>query len=371
MVRALHTSVPGRGRFRVSGLHRSAALKECLETGIPGNGFIRQVSADILTGNVLVRFDQAKSHELICSLLELKVAEFLDGQKGAGRPFSALPPLEECETPPAQANPGKFTNPPLAAKLSGFFAAAETQREEPWHCLEPDAVLATFDSNREVGLTSDQAREHLRKFGSNLLPESTPKSRFSILVDQFKSFPVYLLGAAAGVSVLTGGLADAVVILTVVAVNGVIGYVTESESEKTIQSLKSLVRPSAEVIRDSAAIRISGQELVPGDLLVLKPGTSVGADCRLIDASHLSLDESVLTGESMPVVKNPDVLNRPDIPLADRVNMLYMGTLVTGGHGMAVVVATGRYTEVGRLQMLVGEAESPETPMERQLTKLG
>ncbi|NTV43505.1 MAG: HAD-IC family P-type ATPase, partial [Syntrophobacteraceae bacterium] len=139
----------------------------------------------------------------------------------------------------------------------------------------------------------------------------------------------------------------------------------------TIQSLKRLVRPSAEVIRDSNAARISAEELVPGDLLVLKPGTSVGADCRLVETSHLTLDESVLTGESMPVMKSPEALTRPDIPLADRVNMVYMGTLVTGGHGIAVVVATGMYTEVGQLQMLVSEAESPETPMERQLTKIG
>ncbi len=349
----------------------SATLKECLEARLQGNGFIRQVSADILTGNVLVRFDPAKSHDLIASLLERKVAEFLDGQNGSGKHSSAIPGLEESFPASSQAKPQKSANVSLAAMVSGLFAAAETQREEAWHCLETDAVLASFDSFRETGLTRDKAADHLRKYGPNILPESTPRSRFSILVDQFKSLPVYLLGAAAGISVLTGGLADAVVIMSVVAVNGVIGYVTESESEKTIQSLKRLVRPSAEVIRESNAARISAEELVPGDLLVLKPGTSVCADCRVVEASHLTLDESVLTGESMPVMKSPEALTRPDIPLADRVNMVYMGTLVTGGHGIAVVVATGMYTEVGQLQMLVSEAESPETPMERQLTKIG
>jgi Ca2+-transporting ATPase len=161
------------------------------------------------------------------------------------------------------------------------------------------------------------------------------------------------------------------VILAVVGINGIIGYVTEREAEKTIHSLKDLVKPTADVLRDSTIATVPAEAVVPGDILVLRPGSYVAADARLLEASHLSLDESVLTGESLPVVKLVEALPNRHVTLGDRVNMVYMGTLVTGGQGIAVVVATGSTTEVGRLQSLVGEAESPETPMERQLEQLG
>lgn len=371
MVKAVHTSVPGRGRFKVSGLYRSLALKEFLESALSENGFIRWISADILTGNVLVRFDPHQSHALVASLLQRTATEFSRARNVGERPSSVLPDSENRPSPPGEATAWNSIGRPIVERITRLLGTGEEQRDETWHCLPSGAVLASFGTLRESGLTSDQAGKHLNRFGPNLLPESESRSRFSIFVDQFKSLPVFLLGAAAGISLVTGGLADAVVILSVVALNGVIGFVTENQSESIIQSLKRLIRPAAEVIRDSRVVRVSAEELVPGDLLILKPGTSVGADCRLIEASHLTLDESVLTGESMPVVKNPDALPRPGISLADRVNMVYMGTLVTGGYGMAVVVATGRYTEVGRLQTLVCEAESPETPMERQLSRLG
>jgi Ca2+-transporting ATPase len=200
---------------------------------------------------------------------------------------------------------------------------------------------------------------------------------------------VALLGVAAGISVLTGGIADAIVIMGVVTINAAIGYVTESQAEKTIHSLKSLVRPSALVMREGSLKEIGAEDIVPGDILVLRPGRYVAADARLIEAHHLSIDESVLTGESMPVLKTTEAMkirrledekdstSQPlnfltsDIPLADRTNMVYMGTLVTGGQGIAVVVATSRFTEIGKIQTLVGEAKPPETLMERQLNRMG
>jgi Ca2+-transporting ATPase len=191
-------------------------------------------------------------------------------------------------------------------------------------------------------------------------------------VDQFKSLPVALLGAAAGISILTGGLGDAVVILAVVLINAGIGFTTENQSEKTILSLKNLVKPSALVIREQRLQEIKAEDVVVGDILVLRNGSYICADARLLEIHHLSVDESVLTGESMPVFKDAlPIIREGEIPLADRANMVYMGTLVTGGQGMAVVVATGRFTEMGRIQVLTGEARPPETPMERQLDQMG
>jgi Ca2+-transporting ATPase len=221
------------------------------------------------------------------------------------------------------------------------------------------------------GLASEVAREKLKQYGLNLLSESPPRSGLSILLDYFKSVPVALLTAAAGLSLVTGGVVDAAVIMGVVALNAALGYATESQSERIIDSLKHLVKPTALVIRDGKAIEISAQEIVPGDILALKPGSYIPADARLIAANRLSVDESALTGESIPVAKTPEVLARSDIPLAERTNMVYMGTLVTGGQGLAVVVATGQQTEMGTIQTLVGETSVPQTPMERQLDRAG
>jgi Ca2+-transporting ATPase len=232
-------------------------------------------------------------------------------------------------------------------------------------------VLYHWGSSASAGLSEAAAQQRFTQYGPNLLPESVPRSGWSIFFDQFKTLPVALLGVAAGISVATGGLADAVVILGVVIINASIGYTTERQTEKTIQGLKNLVQPSAAVIRSSAMQNIKAKDVVPGDLLVLRPGSYIAADARLIEAKYLSVDESALTGESMPVVKTTQKLQAPDLTLADRTNMVYMGTLVTGGQGLAVVVATGRFTEVGNIQTLVGEARPPETPLERQMDRLG
>ena len=188
---------------------------------------------------------------------------------------------------------------------------------------------------------------------------------------QFTSLPVALLGGAAGLSIITGGILDAVLILGVVVGNAILAYKTESEAETTIKSLKNLVRPTAEVIREGGLEEIAVEEVVPGDILALKPGTYVAADCRLLQADRLSLDEASLTGESLPVLKSTGTLEAENIPLGDRVNMIYRGTMVTGGQGLAVVVATGAYTELGKLQAMVEEAETPETPLEKQLDRVG
>jgi Ca2+-transporting ATPase len=180
-----------------------------------------------------------------------------------------------------------------------------------------------------------------------------------------------MLGVAAGVSLVTGGMLEAAVIIAVVAINASIGFITESEAETTISSLKTLTHPSAVVVRDGARKRIGARDVVPGDLVVLDPGTYIGADCRLLKATRLSIDESSLTGESAAVFKEPQVLEQTDTPLADRKNICYMGTLVTGGQGLAVAVATGRFTQIGKLQAMIGETVAPPTPMEVRLHKVG
>ena len=248
---------------------------------------------------------------------------------------------------------------------------AADQKVESWHLQSAESLLVEMGIQPQAGLSVQAVTERQKKYGPNILPEAIPRSGFSMFIDQFKSLPVALLGVAAGISVATGGLVDAVVILSVVVINAVIGYVTESQAEKTIHSLKSLVRPMALVLREGSVQTIGAQDVVPGDLLVLQPGSYVSADARLIEVSRLSIDESVLTGESLPAIKSTGPILDLQIPLADRTNMVYMGTLVTGGQGLALAVATGKYTEIGKIQALVGEALPPETPMEKQLDRMG
>ncbi len=363
MIEAIHTAVPGRTRYRIPGLYRSEALKRWLELRLSRIKAITQVSASTLTGTILVCYNTSNTHETIAELVAGIVAEHEN---------QSSPEPAGTEVPRSTGRLGTFPDLiPGAALLKGLFAAAADQPREPWHLWEAEAVADRFHTSKETGLTLRQVAENRETYGPNLLPESEPRSGWEIFADQFKSLPVALLGAAAGLSVVTGGLVDAVLIMGVVVLNAAIGYKTESESERVIRLLQTLVRPVAQVVRQGEMQEVLAEDVVPGDLVVLRPGSYVPADARLLAASHLSVDESALTGESLPVLKYPQVLQEENIPLADRVNMVFMGTLVTGGEGLAVVVATGTFTEIGRIQTMVGEAAAPETPLERQLAVVG
>ena len=360
MVQAIHTSVKGRARYKIKGLYRSESLKKHIECRLLGKEGISHFSVNAITGNILIFFNSNNNTHTIASVIEGIVIEH---KETVGSQQSSV-----------RRSTGEHRQLQSRRKLRRAITHAEDQRIESWHLMESPDVIALLETSMDLGLSEDYAKENLKKYGPNILPESVPRSGLSILIDQFKSLPVALLGAAAGLSIVTGGIADALVILGVVAINGAIGYITESQSEKTIHSLKSLVRPSALIIREGSLREIGAEDIVPGDIIVLRPGSYVAADARLIEARHLSIDESALTGESMPVLKRVQSLEfrvMSDIPLADRLNMVYMGTLVTGGQGIAVVVATGRFTEMGKIQTLVGEARTPETPMERQLNRMG
>jgi Ca2+-transporting ATPase len=242
---------------------------------------------------------------------------------------------------------------------------------ENWHLMAADAVVEALLTSQTSGLSAKLASANLNQYGYNLLPPSPTRSDLSILLAQFQSLPVGLLGAAAVLSIATGGITDAIVIMGVVAINATIGYVTESQSEKIINALKSGDRALTLVLRDGNQMEIPTEEVVIGDILALKPGSYVAADARAIATDNLSVDESALTGESLPASKTTATLTAVDVPLADRTNMVYKGTLVTGGQGLAAVVATGQFTELGKIQQLVGEVPVTETPLAKQLDRVG
>ncbi len=364
MIEAIHTKIEGRARFKIEGLLGSDSLKRFLEHRLSLEKDILSASASSLTGNILVSYNSNNNHHTIAFLLEDVLIETQSSPAVGG-------PLESAEA--FVPVPSKARQLPVET-LKRFLTPAEESKDQvqkPWHTLDADTVAAIARGDMVNGLSAAAADNRLKEYGPNLLPKPKARSGAEIFFEQLNSLPVYLLGAAAGISALTGGLLDAVVIGGVVLANAVIGYFTESGAEKTMDSLKELVHPTADVIRDGREIHIPVDEVVVGDLLVLKPGTYVAADSRIIKADRLSVDESMLTGESMPVYKDAGTLKHENTPLADRSNLVFMGTLVTGGQGLALVVATGRFTEVGMLQAMLTETETPRTPIELQLALMG
>ncbi|MFQ4141198.1 HAD-IC family P-type ATPase [Chlorogloeopsis sp. ULAP02] len=365
IVRTLHTAVEGRARYKINGLQSSEGLKKYLELRLSEHKGITRVCANSITGNVLVYFQPEQTCLTLASLIERLVLEYTKYSQN-----SIVTRATKKEKRPQKK--AKNTSKAITCREK-ITTTIDVHAQElaSWHLKESDEVITELKTCKVSGLSSQSAKEKLKKYGTNTLPEAVPRSGLSMFVDQFKSLPVGLLAVAAGVSVATGGLVDALVIMGVVVINAAIGYATESNSEKIIRSLKNLVNPTAYVIRDGSIQEISAPEIAIGDILILKPGSYVPADARLIEAHRLSVDESALTGESMPVTKSAAILRGEHVPLGDRKNMVYMGTLVTGGQGIAAVVATGKYTEMGKIQMMVGEATMPETPMEKQLDQAG
>ncbi|PYN17555.1 MAG: hypothetical protein DMD76_30895, partial [Candidatus Rokuibacteriota bacterium] len=241
----------------------------------------------------------------------------------------------------------------------------------PWHTLPAVDVTERLSTSPQRGLSTVEAAQRLTRLGANQLPMPQPKSSLEILAGHLTSLPVLLLGGATVLSLASGAVIDAVVILAVVIANAAVGYVTERRVERIMMSLQSAAIPQALVRRDGEEMIVPAAALVPGDVVVLKVGHDVPADARVLDAAGLAVDEAALTGESMPVAKVAAALASSNGALADRVNMLYAGTIVTEGTGTAVVTATGRRTELGRIRALVAETATPSTPLERQLDRAG
>lgn len=375
-VQPIHTAVTGRARFKVNGLYGSELLKQHLVSGLLNDDGISNFSINTLTGNILIFYKVHTTPDKIAARIENFVLEYT---KANGNHLFVKRERRENKriwlTSERKNTRNKARTKQREKIIKKLQVGTADQRVESWHLKGIDYALRFFATDKDTGLSRYDAVERLKKFGLNVMPESPPRSAWSMLVDQVKSIPVMILLLASGLSIFTGGVIDAMVILSVVAINATIGYVTETKAEKIIHSLKRLIKPSSLVIRNGVTKEIRAEEVVVGDILVLRAGVYITADCRVIDTNLLTIDESALTGESVPVLKTSETLvtvhDSREIPIADRFNMVYAGTLVTGGQGVAVVVATGKFTEIGRIQMLVGEAESPETPMEKQLNKIG
>ncbi len=227
-----------------------------------------------------------------------------------------------------------------------------------------------FIDTSQTGLSEEEARQRLEKYGVNELKQREKISPFQILIRQFTSSIVFILLAALVISLLIGEKLDAIVISTIVVLNGVFGFVQEFKAEKAIEALRKLTALKATVVRDGKEMEIDSRELVPGDITLLETGSKVPADARLINIAAFQVDEASLTGESVPSNKTTGPLDN-NILVNDQENMVFMGTIVTKGRAKAVVTGTGMDTEIGRIADMVQEADEKLSPLQVKLKKFG
>ncbi|HEY8159481.1 MAG TPA: HAD-IC family P-type ATPase [Methylobacter sp.] len=250
-------------------------------------------------------------------------------------------------------------------------AAAHTKLKPDWHTLSVDEALSALASDAVTGLSKAAAADRLRLYGVNRLAEKPPRSALHLLLSQFKSLLILVLIVAAILAAIIGDLTDGAVILMVVIINALLGFYQEFQAEKSLAALKNMLALQAKVRRDGHNIQLLAHQLVPGDIVILEPGDKIPADGRIISCHTLEVDESALTGESVPVAKKYQAFTPATIPLADRSNMLYMNNAVTRGRAEMLVTATGMHTEIGKLAELLAEAKDGDTPLQIQLDSLG
>ena len=239
-----------------------------------------------------------------------------------------------------------------------------------WHRQPADTVLKHLDTSL-TGLSAEEARIRLEKHGPNVLKEKEKKTLFMMFLDQFRDFMILVLIAAAAISGMIGELSDTIAIIVIVILNAVIGFVQEYRAEKAMEALKAMAAHSAIVVRDGRQQEIHASEIVPGDIVVLDAGKIVPADLRLVETAQMKAGEAALTGESVPVDKHSEILEEDDIPIGDRKNMAFKGTVVSYGRGTGIVIATGMNTELGRIATMLQEEEEVKTPLQKRLAVFG
>ncbi|MBC7828950.1 MAG: cation-translocating P-type ATPase [Chitinophagaceae bacterium] len=238
-----------------------------------------------------------------------------------------------------------------------------------FHQLNIEKVFELTGSS-PAGLTAETAKSKLEEFGPNILEGKKKKPLWLFFINQFKDFMILVLIGAAVISGVVGELTDTIIILVIVLLNAIVGFVQEYRAEKAIEALKKMAALNAQVVRDGSSFTIESENLVPGDLVLLEAGNVAPADIRLIEAHSLRIDESALTGESVPADKTDQPLAEEDLSLGDRFNMVYKSTLITNGRAKGIVVATGMKTEIGKIAQMLQQNETV-TPLQKRMGDFG
>jgi len=241
-----------------------------------------------------------------------------------------------------------------------------------WFNKSTEAVIKELEVNTTTGLSENEVLKRREKYGVNELATKNPKTLLKIFLSQLNSLMIYILISAALISGFIGEISDAVIIGIVILVNAFVGVIQESKAEKALDALKKLSTPNALVIRDGASQEIPSKDVVPGDVVVIDTGRYIPCDLRLIETANLQIEESALTGESVPVAKQADyVIEAADTPLGDQKNMAFMSTLATYGRGIGIAVATGMDTQIGKIATMLEDAEDDQTPLQIKIEELG
>lgn len=245
------------------------------------------------------------------------------------------------------------------------------EKTTKWYCFSADQIAEKLNTNIEEGLISSEVKNKRQIYGFNELKEKKPITIFQRFINQFKDFLVIILLIACVISLVLGEVTDFIVILGIVILNAILGVIQEYRASKALEALQQLATPKTSVIREGTVQKISSRELVPGDIVILETGNYVPADLRLFESINLKIDESSLTGESVPVEKDSSVLYNEDIALGERANSTFLGTIITYGRGKGIVTATGIDTEIGLIAQMLESLQEEETPLQKKLSQFG
>jgi Ca2+-transporting ATPase len=243
--------------------------------------------------------------------------------------------------------------------------------QKKWYQMTAEEIMQAQNMQSYKGLTSLEAEQRLEQYGNNELSDGPKISPITLFLGQFKDFMVLVLVGATLISGLLGEYLDAITIVAIIIMNGILGFVQEYRAERSLRALKELSAPSANVLRDERTLQIPARELVPGDIVLLESGDRIPADLRFIEANSLYAEESALTGESVPVNKHTEPLAGEDVPLGDQRNLGFLGTMITRGTAKGIIVRTGMDTEMGKIADLIQNTEATETPLQHRLEQLG
>lgn len=241
------------------------------------------------------------------------------------------------------------------------------------HLMSKEELRKNLKSNFERGLKAGEAEARLEVYGKNILSHKKKQNIFVKFLAQFNDFMILILIVAATISAVmakidgTGDYIESIIIIAIVVLNAIMGLVQENKAEKSLEALKKMSAPIAKVIRDGEQISIDGENVVPGDIIILEAGNYVPADCRLIESFNLKIDESSLTGETVPVLKDDKANISAEASQADILNMAFATTMITNGHAKAIVTKIGMETRVGSIAKAIIEDEAPQTPIQKKL----
>lgn len=239
-----------------------------------------------------------------------------------------------------------------------------------WYNKKPAEIEKELSTHVENGLSSQEANNKLSEYGKNALEEEKGRSYFAKLMDQFKDPMIIILLAASIVSAIVGQIEDSIIIVAIIVIMALLSLYQEGKAEESIKALQKMASPHAKVKRDGKIVEIASEDLVPGDIVILETGNIVPADLRLFESANLKIDESSLTGESVPVEKDANLNYDGVVEIGDRENMAFSSTIVSYGHGEGIVIATGKYTEIGKIATSIQSLEDEQTPLQKRLAGL-